>query len=103
MSWYEWPLWLLLGAGTAFLFLLMQRWSVMQLSPDKPIVSQFLVLGGMFFRWALIALILVLALTRSHVAGLIVFAAFMVTRLVILAIWEKQWRLAAIKTNSQKD
>ena len=103
MSWYEWPIWLLLGTGTAFIFLQMQKWSVKQISPERPGISHFLILGGMLFRWVLIALVLILALMRSSGAGLVVFAAFMVTRLVILVIWEKQWRLAAVQTNSKKD
>ena len=103
MSAYEWPLWLLLGAGTSLFFLNMQKWSVEKITPDKPLASQVLVLGGMVLRWALIALILILALKRDPLAALIVFAAFMLTRLVILAIWNRQWQLAALKTNSKKD
>lgn len=103
MSWYEWPLWLLLGAGTALIFLLTQKWSVQKISPNKPVLSQLLILGGMLLRWSLIAVILVLALKRASLAGLIVFGAFIVTRLIILAAWEKQWRFAAVQTNIKKD
>lgn len=99
----EWPLWLILGSGTAFLFLLMQKWSVQKITPKKPALSQLVVLGGMLLRWVLIVLILMLALKRSAGAMLIVFAAFMLARLVILALWEKQWRMMSIQTNSQKD
>ncbi|MBG0787028.1 MAG: ATP synthase subunit I [Anaerolineaceae bacterium] len=103
MNWFEWPLWILLGIGTALFFLWMQKWSVQQIAPDKPVASQILILGGMLIRWVLIALVLILALRFSPVAGLIVFASFMITRLVVLATWEKRWRLAGIQTNSKKD
>ena len=103
MSAYEWPLWLLLGAGTSLLFLNMQKWSVEKITPAKPLASQVLVLGGMVLRWVLVALILTLALKRDPLAALITFAAFMLARLVILAIWNRQWRLAAVQTHSKKD
>lgn len=103
MNWFEWPLWILLGMGTALAFLWMQRWSVQKIAPDKPVASQILILGGMVVRWVLIALVLIIALRRSPVAGLIAFAAFMITRLAILATWEKRWRFAASQTNSKKD
>jgi len=103
MTVFEWPLWFLIGSGTALLFLKMQKWSVQQVTPEKPVASQFLVIGGAALRWMMIALILILTLTHSPIAALIVFAAFMVARLVILAIWDKQWRLAALQTDSKKD
>jgi hypothetical protein len=54
-------------------------------------------------RWLMIALILILAFQRSALAGLLVFITFMIVRLVILALWEKQWRLTTVQTNSQKE
>lgn len=103
MTVFEWPLWILLGAGAALLFLSTQKWSVKQITPDKPAASMFLILGGAVLRWIMIALVLVLALMRSPVAALLVFAAFMIARLVILIIWEKQWRVAAVQTSNKKD
>jgi hypothetical protein len=99
----EWPLWMILGAGTAYLFLRTQKWSVQRITPEKPVLSQVLVLGGMLLRWLMIALILILAFQRSALAGLLVFITFMIVRLVILALWEKQWRLTTVQTNSQKE
>lgn len=103
MSALEWPLWMILGGGTAYLFLWMQKWSVQRITPEKPVLSQVLVLGGMLLRWLMIALVLILAFQRSALAGLIVFATFMIVRLIILALWEKQWRFTTAQTNSQKD
>lgn len=103
MSVIEYPLWLLLGSGAALLFLGMQKWSVKYVTPEKPRASKFLVLGGAVLRWMMVALILMLALTRSPLAALIAFAAFMIARLVILAIWEKQWRIAVVQPSSKKD
>lgn len=103
MNAWEWPLWILLGIGTALLFLNTQKWSVQQIAPEKPFISQVIVLGGSLIRWLLIALILVLALKRSAVAALVFFAALMIARIVILFVWERQWRPTGIQTNSQKD
>jgi hypothetical protein len=103
MNAWEWPLWILLGAGTALFFLNTQKWSVQQIAPQKPFLSQVIVLGGTLIRWLLIALLLVLALRRSAVAALVFFATFMIARLVILFVWERNWRSTAVQTNSQKE
>lgn len=81
-------LWILTGSVSAYLYLKMQSWSVRIISPHFPKQSQWLIVGGAFFRWLLIIIIFILALSYSTVALLIVFLMFMTTRLLLLLKWQ---------------
>lgn len=85
------PLWIILGTGTAVIFLKSQRWSVMVVQPEKPRSSHWLILGGTIIRLVFIALIFMAAGFYSIYALLIVFASFMVSRLLILFNWQKRF------------
>jgi hypothetical protein len=81
--------WFFIGALMAFAFLLFQNWTVRMISPERRKLSHWLVIGGAVLRWAFICLIFVLALSNSLVALLILFAAFLLTRMVILLRWDQ--------------
>jgi hypothetical protein len=85
------PLWVILGAGTAVIFLKSQWWSVMAIRPEKPHSSKWLIIGGTIIRLVFIALILITAGFYSIYALLIVFSSFMVSRLLLLLIWQKRF------------
>jgi len=51
-------LWITLGAGTAFIVLKSQWWSVIVIHPDKVRSSKRLVVGGAIIRWILISIII---------------------------------------------
>ena len=82
-------IWVFIGAGLAFLFLSTQRWSVIAINPAKPGFSQLLIIGGAVIRWAMIFLMLMLALSFSIFTMLIVFSTFMVSRLLLLFRWQR--------------
>lgn len=85
------PLWIILGTGTAVIILKSQWWSVMAIHPEKPRSSKWLIIGGTVIRWVFIAVIFVSAGFYSIYALLIVFLSFMVSRLLILFIWQKRF------------
>ena len=80
--------WAALGAGLAFLFLMVQRWSVHLINPAYPKLSKWLVVGGAVIRWIFVFIIFVIALSSSIFAMLIVFLTFMMARLLILFKWQ---------------
>jgi hypothetical protein len=82
-------IWALTGTGLAYLFLIMQRWTAMIITPEHPRRSQWLVLGGAFIRWILIFFVLMLALSYSLTALFMAFCMFMITRLYLLLKWQR--------------
>jgi len=87
------PLWIILGAGTSFIVLKSQWWSVMMIHPEKPRGSKWLIIGGTIIRLVFIALIFIAVGFYSIYALLIVFSSFMVSRLLILLIWQKRFEV----------
>ena len=83
------PLYVLVGAGMAFLILKSQWWSVFAIHPDRPKASKRLIIGGAIIRWLFIAIILIAAGTVSSMALFTVFISFMISRLLILSLWQK--------------
>lgn len=81
-------IWVLIGAGLAYLFLKTQRWSAMIINPEFPRLSKLLIVGGAVVRWLFVFLILVSVLSYSTFAMLIVFFTFMIARLLILLKWQ---------------
>ncbi|MCB2202734.1 hypothetical protein KQH56_01880 [bacterium] len=96
-------LWLPLGVLTAYGFLLMQRWSVDHLSVDKPKRSTWLVVGGAFLRWALFFVLMFLAVRHALADLLVLLASFMVSRILILVLWQKSPEAISITTKHAKD
>jgi len=84
-------LWITLGAGTAFIVLKSQWWSVIVIHPDKVRSSKRLVVGGAIIRWFLISIIFFAAGFYSIAALLTVFASYMISRVLILFIWQKRF------------
>jgi hypothetical protein len=87
------PLWIILGAGMAFIVLKSQWWSVMMIHPKKPRSSKWLIIGGTIIRLVFISLIFIAVGFYSIYALLIVFSSFMVSRLLILFIWQKRFEV----------
>lgn len=90
MNWFEFLLWALAGSALALLFLIMQRWTVKKVHPDKVKGSKRLVIGGAVLRWILFSLLAMLALVYSYAATFIVFFAFMGTRMFLLFVINKR-------------
>jgi hypothetical protein len=84
-------LWSTLGAGTAFIILKSQWWSVMIIHPDRIRSSKRLIIGGAIIRWIIIFIIFIAAGFYSIAALLIVFASYMTSRILILFIWRKRF------------
>ncbi len=80
-------LWALTGIALAMLMAKTQHWSVMAMTIEKPKKSMAMIIGGAFFRWALIFLILALAFSDSIIAVGIFFSVFMTSRTTLLVIW----------------
>ena len=80
-------LWAIIGSGSAWLYLISQKWSVGLISPRQPNRSQLIIIGGAVFRWIFIFMILLLSLSFSISAMLITFTTFMVTRIFLLLRW----------------
>jgi hypothetical protein len=77
--------WLFAGAAVGVLNGLTLRWTVARLRPDMVLRSVALVVGGMFLRWGLAAVLLVAALlpdavSGSSVPGLLAFAGLWLSR-----------------------
>ncbi|MDY6846256.1 MAG: hypothetical protein SVP52_03880 [Chloroflexota bacterium] len=83
--------WVILGAGTAFILLKSQWWSVMAIHPEKRRSSKRLIVGGAIARWILISTIFIAAGFSSISALLTVFASYMISRVLILFIWQKRF------------
>jgi len=81
-------IWAIAGAGLAFLYLMVQRWSAQLIHPAYPKLSKWLVVGGAVIRWIVVFIILLMALSISITAMLIVFLSFMASRLLILIKWQ---------------
>ncbi|MDY6873482.1 MAG: hypothetical protein SVR81_05890 [Chloroflexota bacterium] len=96
-------LWLPLGILTAYGFLLMQRWSVNHLSTDKPKRSTWLVVGGSFIRWGLFSGLMLLAVRHALADLLVLLASFMITRTLVLFLWQKSSSPLSITTKHAKD
>jgi len=77
-------LWAILGSGLAVLFFKTQSWSVAVISPRYPKFSKRIIIGGAIFRWLIFSFFIILTLSQSMIAMLILFFTFMTTRLVIL-------------------
>jgi len=74
------------GFALALLFLIMQRWTVNHISPDKLKQGKWLAIGGAMIRWISFSLLVILALQQSHLAALVVFFTFMTSRMLLLMI-----------------
>jgi len=88
MKWLSFLFSLLFGAGIALIYLITQRWSVRKINPENPKMSKLLIIGGAVIRWVFVFLCLLFALSFSLQAMFLVFGSFMITRLLILLIWE---------------
>jgi hypothetical protein len=87
MTFFNWTLWILIGAFTAYGFLKMQSWSVQFITPDRPKFSTGLVIGGAILRWIILFALLAVALHQSLFAALALFGSFMIARLVFLFLF----------------
>jgi hypothetical protein len=83
----------ILGVALAWFILLIQRFSVKLISPSHVKLSKWLIIGGAFIRWAIIALVFITALSKSLLALLILSFSFLAARLMILFLWQNAWRL----------
>lgn len=86
------PLWTLIGVVMAFLVLKFQWWTAFAIRPDKPNKSKRLAIGGAIIRWLLIIFVFITAAKISITGLFTVFISFMVSRLVILSIWQKSFK-----------
>jgi hypothetical protein len=84
-------LWAVIGAGMAFLILKSQWWSVQVIHPAEPQKSKRLIIGGAVIRWIIITIMFAAASNFSMLALFVVFISFMVSRLLILNLWEKNF------------
>ncbi len=84
MKWMVLLFWALAGLFLAVVFLLMQRWTVNTIQPDRRKGSKRLVIGGAFLRWCLFSTMMIFALQNGLAAGLSAFFSFMTTRLILL-------------------
>ena len=82
-------LWAVIGAGMAYLILMSQKWSVFAIHPEKPKNSKLLIIGGAVIRWLCISIMFITASYFSLAALILVFMSFMITRLLILTLWQK--------------
>jgi len=73
-------LWLFAGGSIGVLNGLSRRWTVARLRPDVPGQAVVWALGGAMLRWSLAAGLLVTALQRGVVPGLLAFAGLWLTR-----------------------
>jgi hypothetical protein len=83
-------LWISIGLITAYLTLATQRWVVNRIDPAKPVFSQRIVIGSAVIRWIFIGLILIIGLSYSIFALLMIFGSFMICRLFIVWTWDRQ-------------
>lgn len=103
MSLAQWLLWSLSGMILAFVFLKSQSWTVMLLSPQRPALSKWMVIGGAILRWLTIAVLLILALSQSIGAALAVFFCFMGTRFLLLFLGQTLFLPEPLRPTSLKD
>ena len=79
--------WLVAGALVGWVSILTQVWTVARLRPGAAFRAILGIGGGLLFRWALIAALLIAALRQGIVAGLVAFAGLWVMR------WVLVWRI----------
>ena len=72
--------WLFAGAATGVLNGLTLWWTVARLQPDAPRRALAWALGGAMLRWGLAVGLLITALQRGIVPGLVAFAGLWLTR-----------------------
>ena len=96
-------LWGLAGVSLAFLLLLTQTWSVRIVSPDYPKRSTAIVIGGAILRWLITGLMLLLALSNSLWAMLVSFAGFMITRTLLIFLWQDGFFQKPLRIHLTKD
>ena len=85
-------IWILIGLCVAIINFATQFWSVRMINPEKSQLSHFLIIGGAVFRWALVSLILGLALTYSFIAMLLVFFTFWISRMILVNLFSGKWQ-----------
>lgn len=78
--------WLLAGGAIGALNGASRRWTVARLRPEAPRDALGLVWGGLALRWGLVAALLIIALQRGVVAGLLAFVGLSLARWVMV-IW----------------
>lgn len=76
--------WVIIGAATALIYLKSQQWSVERINPMKKSWSIKLIVGGAILRWLFFFAVLILSISHSYKALLIVFVSFMLVRLLYL-------------------
>lgn len=76
--------WLLAGGVVSGLNVLSLWWTVGRLRPEAPSEGVALVAGGMVGRWLLVTGLLVAALQRGIVSGLLAFAGLWLVRTALV-------------------
>ena len=89
MSVISYFIWILVGTGLAMLFLQSQYWSVKIIEPTRARQSKWIILGGAVLRWVVVFLVLMVALSYSYTALLVVFVAFLITRMIVVFKWRQ--------------
>lgn len=87
MQIFTFIIWICLGAGLAYVFLITQRWSAQIITPEYPRMSKWIIVGGAVMRWIIVSLVFYLILINSPLGLLIVFSAFMISRFILLIKW----------------
>ena len=83
--------WLFAGAAVGVLNGLTLRWTVARLRPDMVLRSVALVVGGMFLRWGLAAVLLVAALLPDTVSPDTVSGGSVPGLLAFAGLWLSRW------------
>jgi hypothetical protein len=96
-------LWGFAGIALAYLSIKTQTWSVIRVSPTHPGRSMALVIGGAILRWLITGALLVLALSNSLWAMLLVFIVFIITRTLFLFLWQDTLIQKPLRANHVKD
>lgn len=96
-------LWGLAGVSLAFLLLLTQTWSVQIVSPDHPKRSTAIVIGGAILRWLITGVVLLLALSNSLWAMLVTFTGFIITRTLLIFLWQDGFFQKPLRIHLTKD
>lgn len=76
--------WILIGATLAFVNIKSQQWSVLIINPKRPKLSTWLIVGGAFIRWSMVAVTFLLALRISFIMMFFTFSAFIVVKILII-------------------
>jgi len=83
-------MWVIIGLGLALMIFLTQHWTVRIIDPKRATLSKWLVIGGAFVRWMILSLVFIAAISSSIGALLIMFFTFLIGRLFLLFIWQRQ-------------